>query len=176
MIDLTPIKAYYEEPSTFTVNFVRNQLTNKGLESLIEYDFRSIDCTRVSDNGLRMMQTIGSPYVENITELVHIISTYIEDDKQDEYYSRLLDIHNRNLEYEKENPPVWYGGDKAKRQYEKEHSDKSTTKQRKPKQQRIDFQDESKKPTAAERKLAAKVAKISKLNFNIKPINNGNTL
>ena len=90
-----------------------------------------------------------------------LLYNYIEKDKQDEYLTNLLELHNKNVEYEQLNPPIWYGGDKAKRKFEKEHKVKAP-REKKPK---------AKGPSAAERKLAAKVAKINALSFKIKPQN-----
>lgn len=176
MIDLSSIKQYIEEPNIFIINNTKNRYEKGIINSLLEYDLRSLDCTRITNNGLRNMQTIGAPYSLLITEVVHIIDNYISDEDKDEYYTRLIALHNHNLEFEAINPPVWYGGEKAKREYEKSRKSSSNTKQKRPRQQRLDFDNKEKQPTAAERKLAAKVAKISKLNFNIKPINKDDTV
>ena len=119
------------------------------------------------------MQTIGYPYRHAITEIVFTIKNYVEENKQDEYFERLLERHSDNLEYEQTNPPIWYGTEKDRRKYEKQYccSDSSKPKRKCAKQQDIDSSDMPKKQTVAEKKLAARVAKINALSFKIKPQN-----
>lgn len=173
MIDLSPIQNYIDEPDSFMIDFVPQEIQSVGLESFLEYKFLTLDCTRVCEDGLRPSQTIGYPYRYDITETVYIIKNYVDKDKQDEYFKRLLKRHSDNLEYEKINPPVWYGTEKDRHNYEKKYGsiDGSKPKRKRIKQQKIDFQDESKKQTVAEKKLAARVAKINALSFKIKPQN-----
>ena len=173
MIDLSPIQKYIDEPDSFMTSFVLHEIQSVGLDSFLEYNFHSLDCTRVCKDGLRPMQTIGYPYRHTITKIVFAIKNYVEEDKQDEYFERLLKRHSDNLEYEQTNPPIWYGTKKDRRKYEKQYdrSDSSKLKRKRAKQQDIDFPDMPKKQTVAEKKLAARVAKINALSFKIKPQN-----
>ena len=172
MIDLSPIQKYIDEPNSFMTKFVPHEIQSVGLDSFLEYNFRNLDCTRVCKDGLRPMQTIGHPYRHIITQIIFIIKNYIEKDKQDEYFERLLKRHSDNLEYEQTNPPIWYGTEKDRRKYEKQYGNNSSKPKRKRiKQHDIDFPDMPKKQTAAEKKLAARVAKINALSFKIKPQN-----
>ena len=173
MIDLSPIQKYIDEPDSFMTSFVPYEIQRVGLDSFLEYNFYSLDCTRVYKDGLRSMQTIGYPYRHAITEIVFTIKNYIEEDKQDEYFERLLKCHSDNLEYEQTNPPIWYGTEKDRRKYEKQYggNDSSKPKRKRTKQQDVDFSDIPKKQTSAEKKLAARVAKINSLSFKIKSQN-----
>ena len=173
MIDLSPIQKYIDEPDSFMTSFVQHEIQSVGLDSFLEYNFHSLDCTRVCKDGLRPMQTIGYPYRHTITETVFTIKNYVEEDKQDEYFERLLKRHSDNLKYEQTNPPIWYGNEKDRRKYEKQYcgNDSSKPKRKRAKQQDIDFPDMPKKQTTAEKKLAARVAKINALSFKIKPQN-----
>ena len=173
MIDLSPIQKYIDEPDSFMTSFVPHEIQSVGLDSFLEYNFHSLDCTRVCKDGLRPMQTIGYPYRHTITETVFTIKNYVKEDKQDEYFERLLKRHSDNLEYEQTNPPIWYGTEKDHRKYEKQYSgsDSSKPKRKRTKQQDINFSDIPKKQTIAEKKLAARVAKINALSFKIKPQN-----
>ena len=173
MIDLSPIQKYIDEPDSFMTSFVPHEIQSVGLDSFLEYNFHSLDCTRVCKDGLRPMQTIGYPYRHTITETVFTIKNYVEEDKQDKYLERLLKRHSDNLEYEQTNPPIWYGTEKDHRKYEKQYSgsDSSKPKRKRTKQQDINFSDIPKKQTIAEKKLAARVAKINALSFKIKPQN-----
>lgn len=162
MCDLSSIKQYITELDISSKQFVVFEIGRLGVEQFLNNEFVKLDCSRVSNSGLRLMQTIGYPYVHIISETIFVINEYIDDDKKDEYFTKLLDIHNKNVEYETLNPPVWYGGDKAKKAFKsfvnKGNKSSKTKKEPKPKG-----------PSAAERKLAAKVAKINKLSINIKP-------
>lgn len=173
MIDLSPIKKYIDEPDSFMTSFIQHEIQNVGIETFLEYNFNSLDCIRVYNNGLRPMQTIGYPYRHIITEIVFIIKNYIQENKQNEYFERLLKCHSDNLEYEQKNPPIWYGNEKDRRKYEKQYgsSNNSKPKRKHTKQQDIDVPNMPKKQTAAEKKLAARVAKINALSFKIKPKN-----
>lgn len=173
MIDLSPIQIYIDELDSFMISFVPYEIQRVGLEEFLEYNFNNLDCTRICKDGLRPMQTIGYPYRKLITEIVFTIKNYVEEDKQNEYFERLLKRHSDNLEYEQTNPPIWYGTEKDRRKYEKQYgsSDSSKPKRKHTKQQDIDFPDMPKKQTVAEKKLAARIAKINALSFKIKPQN-----
>lgn len=173
MIDLSSIQKYIDEPDSFMISFILHEIKNVGFYSFLEHNFHSLDCTRICKDGLRPMQTIGYPYRHTITKIVFTIKNYVEEDKQDEYFERLLKLHNDNLEYEQTNPPIWYGTEKDRRKYEKQYSNSNSSKpkRKRAKQHDIDFPDMPKKQTAAEKKLAARVAKINALSFKIKPQN-----
>ena len=70
-----------------------------------------------------MMQTIGYPYQREISSYLYALETVAGNDFDfdEEWINKLLERHQANLEYEKENPPVWYGGKKAKDKWDKEH-------------------------------------------------------
>ena len=173
MIDLSPIQKYIDEPDSFMISFVPYEIKRVGLYSFLNYIFNDLDCTRVTKEGLRLMQTIGHPYRDTITKIIFTIENYVEENKQDEYFERLLKRHSDNLEYEKINPPIWYGTKEDRIKYEKQYSDNNKSKHKRKcvKQQDINFPDMPKKQTAAEKKLAARVTKLNALNFKIKPKN-----
>ena len=71
-----------------------------------------LDCSRIKDD-MRMMQTIGTPYKYEITRTLIGIDYalqqgWIDENKKDEYVSKLVALHKRNLKYEEDNPPVIY--------------------------------------------------------------------
>ena len=69
------------------------------------------------------MQTIGYPYQREISSYLYALETVAGNDFDfdEEWINKLLKRHQANLEYEKENLPVWYGGKKAKDKWDKEH-------------------------------------------------------
>lgn len=71
-----------------------------------------LDCSRIV-NDMRMMQTIGSPYRYEVTRTLIGIDYalqqgWIDENKKDEYVSKLVALHKRNIKYEEDNPPIIY--------------------------------------------------------------------
>ena len=71
-----------------------------------------LDCSRTKDD-MRMMQTIGTPYKYEATRTLIGIDYalqqgWIDENKKDEYVSKLVALHKRNLKYEEDNPPIVY--------------------------------------------------------------------
>lgn len=71
-----------------------------------------LDCSRIKDD-MRMMQTIGTPYQYEVSRTLYGINYaleqgWIDENKRDEYVSKLVALHKRNLKYEEDNPPVVY--------------------------------------------------------------------
>ena len=60
-----------------------------------------------------MMQTIGTPYQYEVSRTLYGINYaleqgWIDENKRDEYVSKLVALHKRNLKYEEDNPPIIY--------------------------------------------------------------------
>ena len=97
---------------------IDQRVAEKGIEEYLNQQLIYLDCSRIIQ-GMRMMQTIGYPYQREVSSYLyavemHAIHKHIWENK-------LLERHKANLEYEKENPPIWYGGKKAKDKWDKEH-------------------------------------------------------
>lgn len=126
-----------------------------------------LDCSRIKDD-MRMMQTIGTPYKYEITRTLIGIDYalqqgWIDENKKDEYVSKLVALHKRNLKYEEDNPPVIY---------DKKKGLKKTTRttRKKAKEGTLDGFEKPKKekaPTAAQLNAQARAKLISKLKINI---------
>ena len=109
---------YNIELDKFDIKMLNNEVVEKGVENYLSLLLVYLDCSRII-KGMRMMQTIGYPYQREISSYLyalemHAVHKHIWEDK-------LLERHQANLEYEKENPPIWYGGKKAKDKWDKEH-------------------------------------------------------
>lgn len=91
-----------------------NSVAEYGIDKAIENQLHYLDCTRIV-NGLRLMQTIGTPYQYEMSKLAYMLDTYLSDDedKISLYYNKIAEIHKANLKYEKDNPPIIY--DKSKK-------------------------------------------------------------
>lgn len=126
-----------------------------------------LDCSRIKDN-MRMMQTIGTPYKYEITRTLIGIDYalqqgWIDENKKDEYVSKLVALHKRNLKYEEDNPPVIY---------DKKKGLKKTTRttRKKAKEGTLDGFEKPKKekaPSAAQLNAQARAKLISKLKIKL---------
>jgi hypothetical protein len=109
---------------------INDNVVEKGIENYLSQQLIYLDCSRILQ-GMRMMQTIGYPYQREISSYLYALENQVnfltvEDSdvtkfNKEEWLNKLLERHQANLEYEKENPPVWYGGKKAKDKWDKEH-------------------------------------------------------
>lgn len=126
-----------------------------------------LDCSRII-NDMRMMQTIGTPYQYEVSRTLHGINYaleqgWIDENKRDEYVSKLVALHKRNLKYEENNPPIVY---------DKKKGLKKTTRttRKKAKEGTLDGFEKPKKEktqSAAQLNAQARAKLISKLKINI---------
>ena len=126
-----------------------------------------LDCSRIKDD-MRMMQTIGTPYKYEITRTLIGIDYALQqgwndENKKDEYVSKLVALHKRNLKYEEDNPPIIY---------DKKKGVKKTTRttKKKAKEGTLDGFEKPKKekaPTAAQLNAQARAKLISKLKIKL---------
>ena len=111
-----PISKRYIIPLDDSVKGIcSNSVDEHGIDKAIEIQLHYLDCTRIV-NGLRLMQTIGTPYQYEMSKLAYMLDTYLSDDEEDKislYYNKIAEIHKANLKYEKDNPPIIY--DKSKK-------------------------------------------------------------
>lgn len=111
-----PISKRYIIPLDDSVKRIcSNSVDEHGIDKAIEIQLHYLDCTRIV-NGLRLMQTIGTPYQYEMSKLAYMLNTYLSDDEEDKislYYNKIAEIHKANLKYEKDNPPIIY--DKSKK-------------------------------------------------------------
>ena len=170
MVDISSINNYIDKSNTFINSFVDSEIKSVGLDCYLDYQFRRLNCTNIYPNGMRAIQTIDHSYKINITETVYIIQNYIEECKRDEYFIKLLSIHQNNLEYEKQNPPIVYKQKVTKSKTKTKNDDIIEDKPKRTRKKNTTTKEKVPKQSAAERKLAAKVAKLNTLSFNIKPV------
>ncbi|UVX34238.1 MAG: hypothetical protein [Bacteriophage sp.] len=126
-----------------------------------------LDCSRIKDD-MRMMQTIGTPYKYEATRTLIGIDYalqqgWIDENKKDEYVSKLVALHKRNLKYEEDNPPIVY---------DKKKGLKKTTRttRKKAKEGTIEGFEKLKKekaPSAAQLNAQARAKLISKLKIKL---------
>ena len=139
------IKTYHTDLDDCDRAMIDRRVEEKGIEEYLNQQLVYLDCTRVLD-GMRMMQTIGYPYKREITSYLYAVEMHAFH--KHIWENKLIERHQANLEYEKENPPVWYDGKPKK------------VNKRKPKAKEGDmFPEETKKTkiSKAEAKLKAKL-------------------
>lgn len=123
-----------------------------------------LDCSRIKDD-MRMMQTIGTPYKYEATRTLIGIDYalqqgLIDENKKDEYVSKLVALHKRNLKYEEDNPPIIYD--------KKKGLNKTTrTTRKKAKEGTLEGFEKPKKVTAAQLNAQARAKLISSLKINL---------
>lgn len=126
-----------------------------------------LDCSRIKNN-MRLMQTIGTPYQYEVSRTLHGINYaleqgWIDENKRDEYVSKLVALHKRNLKYEEENPPIIYdkkkGLKKATRTTKKKAKERTLKGFEKPKKEKA--------PSATQLNAQARAKLINKLKINI---------
>ena len=109
------------------------------------------------------MQTIGYPYKREISRYLYLVNMIEDEDKRNTYINNLLELHIKNLEYEKENPPIIY--DKEGFVEEKQKSNKKHARKRKYVEQTIPGFG---KEINASQSLKAKLAGCANIKFTLK--------
>ena len=121
-MDYTKLRDYITSLDDSDREIIDKRVAEKGIEGYLNQQLIYLDCSRIIQ-GMRMMQTIGYPYQREISSYLYALETVAGNDFDfdEEWINKLLKRHQANLEYEKENPPIWYGGKKAKDKWDKEH-------------------------------------------------------
>lgn len=149
MIDISALDNYVLELDFFSKSFLEQRIRKYGVDEVLSNQFKCLDCTQKTSTGATVQQTNGYSYRNELSQTLYIIENYVKD--KDDLLQKLLNIHENNLKWEIDNPPV-----PAKY--------KRVKGERKPRE---------KKETVAERKLKEKAAKLGKLTINLK-LGNGN--
>lgn len=143
---------------------IDQRIAEKGIENYLSQQLVYLDCSRIIKD-MRMMQTIGYPYQREISSYLYALETVAGNnfDFDKEWINKLLERHQDNLEYEKENPPVWYGGKKAKDKWNKEHK-------KHPRRKGYDnnISNSSTKKLTAKESLNSKLINYANVKFKIK--------
>jgi hypothetical protein len=164
-MEYTELRDYITSLDDSDHKIIDQRIAEKGIEGYLNQQLVYLDCSRVIQ-GMRMMQTIGYPYQREISSYLYALETVAGNDFDfdKEWINKLLERHQANLEYEKENPPVWYGGKKAKEAFEGKTV--KTPRRRKSKEQTLPGMG---KEVKAQATLKAKLAGCANIFFKIKP-------
>ena len=96
---------------------IDKRVNDMGIEEFLNHQLFYLDCSRIVNN-MRMMQTIGYPYKQEISVYLYVLENFVNftttkdsnicNYDKDYWINKLIERHNANIEYEKENPPIWY--------------------------------------------------------------------
>ena len=69
-----------------------------------------LDCSRIYPDGSRPVQTINYGYRRDISGYIYIYNKLLEKcpNCEIDYYAKLIALHEENLNFEKDNPPIYY--------------------------------------------------------------------
>lgn len=114
-----------------------------------------LDATKYTGE-YRPIQTIGAGYKTDLSRVVFVIKELVPEDEQEEWLYKLIDRHKKNLEFEKEYPPIHYASPKRNkpRRAAKDKAYKEKV-------------EKEREESLAEKKLKIKMDKLSKLSFKI---------
>lgn len=156
---LKTFKDYLIDLDKSDINILNQEVVEKGVEGYLSLLLVYLDCSRIVDN-MRMMQTIGYPYRVYISRYVYILDNILNKDNYNEYVNKLISLHSKNLEYEKEHDTIIYDKkgfnqfkSKANKHPHRENVRKKTT---------------SKPGDSASNSLKSKLAGCANIKFNIK--------
>lgn len=114
MINLDVLKSYIKPLDNITTNYVRAEVNRLGYLGFITNKYRYLDCTRIVNN-MRMMQTIGQPYINELNQFIFAVTNYCDSDEEiDSWLNKLIERHNKNIKFEKEYTPIVYKKEKTK--------------------------------------------------------------
>ena len=119
---------------------------------------RFLDCSKCFLDGRRIIQTNEYRYCWELTRTLYVIEHY--ENNEDYLYEDVLNLHNRNLEFEAINGF----------EYEVRGNTRTIKKTKKSKQTKLDLGDKPKKESKAEAKLKATAAKLGAISFNFNSI------
>lgn len=99
------------------IRFIEYELSNKGFDKTMKGLLRGLDATVVLPNSARPYQTGSFVYKWNRAAFIYILNNSPEIDgiKYKHYILLLEELEKKNIEYEKENPPIEYDTTKKKR-------------------------------------------------------------
>lgn len=89
------------------IDIINTTITEKGIEGFFSQQLVYLDCSRIVKE-IRITQTTSFKYRVDISRYLHVINSIKNTEQYDIWLNKLITLHNNNLEYEKENPPIIY--------------------------------------------------------------------
>lgn len=148
------------------IRMIEYNVEQFGIEECFIKLFKHMDCSTTYDDGTRPMQSIGYPYARIKAEFDYLIkklmADYTDTDKVTGLCNIYNEIHNNNIKYEKDNPPIHY---KNKRAVTKKVTKTNISLF---KDEEVEVKPKKVKETIASRKAAYKENEITKIGFKLK--------
>ena len=89
------------------IDIINTTIAEKGIEEFFSQQLVYLDCSRIVKE-VRITQTTSFKYKVDISRYLHVINSIKNTEQYDIWLNKLITLHNNNLEYEKENPPIIY--------------------------------------------------------------------
>lgn len=89
------------------IDIINTTIAEKGIEGFFFQQLVYLDCSRIVKE-VRITQTTSFKYRVDISRYLHVINSIKNTEQYDIWLNKLITLHNNNLEYEKENPPIIY--------------------------------------------------------------------
>ena len=89
------------------IDIINTTIAEKGIEGFFSQQLVYLDCYRIVKE-VRITQTTSFKYRVDISRYLHVINSIKNTEQYDIWLNKLITLHNNNLEYEKENPPIIY--------------------------------------------------------------------
>ena len=89
------------------IDIINATIAEKGIEGFFSQQLVYLDCSRIVKE-VRITQTTSFRYRIDISRYLHVINSIKNTEQYDIWLNKLITLHNNNLEYEKENPPIIY--------------------------------------------------------------------
>ena len=89
------------------IDIINTTIAKKGIEGFFSQQLVYLDCSRIVKE-VRITQTTSFKYRVDISRYLHVINSIKNTEQYDIWLNKLITLHNNNLEYEKENPPIIY--------------------------------------------------------------------
>ena len=159
----TTIDNYIVELDDMYLKMMDNKVKNNGLYPTLKEHTKYLDCTQVWKSGMRPIQTPFYPYRVEVSTFIYFINKINNKIIRKKYYDMLLEIHHKNLEYEKINPPIMYDKRQVKVTRERKKRNVLSDEER---QRRIAKQEQL--AIIREAKEAAKKARFGMLGLKLK--------
>lgn len=89
------------------IDIINTTIAEKGIEGFFSRQLVYLDCSHIIKE-VRITQTTSFKYRVDISRYLHVINSIKNTEQYDIWLNKLITLHNNNLEYEKENPPIIY--------------------------------------------------------------------
>ena len=116
------IKGYEEKLDDRDIRYINYVIDKSTMADAIESYIKDLDCTTIYPDGSRPRQTINYGYRITLSSIEYILDKAYHPEKAQSYIDyrnsiikRIIDIHEKNLDFERRNPVQYYSKEPRKR-------------------------------------------------------------